>query len=119
MWLFTSVGFFSIVQKPGTEFLTIRARAAGDLDHLRARYLKSLTATTTAKGTDYPFRATATHAAVAEALGQIVRDVTYANFKDHIKAVQGAARARAYGEVWGALLDLRDGERTPDRSEAP
>ena len=27
MWLFTTVGFFSIVRKPGNAYLTVRARA--------------------------------------------------------------------------------------------
>lgn len=35
MWLFTTVGFFSIVQKPRQSGLTIRAWVATDLDSLR------------------------------------------------------------------------------------
>ena len=35
MWIFTTIGFFSIVRKPGTDFLTVRARVASDLDDLR------------------------------------------------------------------------------------
>ena len=31
MWLFTTVGFFSAVQKSGTDDLTIRARVRDDL----------------------------------------------------------------------------------------
>ena len=39
MWLFTTFGFFSAVQKPGDDFLTIRGRSAKDLDRLREKYL--------------------------------------------------------------------------------
>jgi hypothetical protein len=35
MCIFTTIGFFSIVQKPRTDFLTVRARVASDLDDLR------------------------------------------------------------------------------------
>jgi hypothetical protein len=38
MWIFTTFGFFSVVQKePGDEFLTVRARDPKDLDRLRER----------------------------------------------------------------------------------
>jgi CHAD domain-containing protein len=35
MWLFTTVGFFSIVQKTNEPLLTVRARVADDLGQLR------------------------------------------------------------------------------------
>ena len=57
MWLFTTFGFFSIVQKPGQRHLCIRARSAADLDRLRARYLPALGPIETGTGTDYPHRA--------------------------------------------------------------
>ena len=41
MWLFTTVGFFSVVQKPGTDKLTVRARVAPDLDRLRRATCRS------------------------------------------------------------------------------
>jgi hypothetical protein len=39
MWIFTTIGFFSIVQKPRTDFLTVRARVASDLDDLRKKFM--------------------------------------------------------------------------------
>ena len=42
MWLFTTSGFFSIVQKTGDVHLTVWARVAADLDALRQRYLPAL-----------------------------------------------------------------------------
>ena len=106
MWIFTTLGFFSIVQKRGTSCLTVRARANGDLDALRERYLPALAPTSAKGGTDYPWRATAEHADFAEAMKQMVLDVTYDNFKNAVAAKQGRARAGAYHDVWAALLDL-------------
>ncbi|MEO8452715.1 MAG: NUDIX domain-containing protein [Gemmatimonadota bacterium] len=110
MWFFTTIGFFSIVQKPGSEELTVRARAKGDLENLRNRYLPEMSETIGKAGTDYPWRATVAREAFAGALGRIVTDVTYGNFKDQVAKTQGKKRARAYHLVWSALLDLHDGD---------
>ena len=37
MWLFTTIGFFSVVRKPGETKLTVRARVAADLARLTER----------------------------------------------------------------------------------
>jgi hypothetical protein len=34
MWLFTTIGFLSVVQKNGEQRLTVRARSSADLDRL-------------------------------------------------------------------------------------
>lgn len=108
MWLFTNIGFFSVVQKPGTNFLTIRARVRGDLDTLRQKYLPELSPTASKGGTDYPYRATCTHAAFATAAGKIINDIGYANFKNEVASRQGKDRAHRYGKVWQALYGMPD-----------
>ena len=119
MWLFTTIGFFSIVQKPKTSHLTVRARAKGDLDNLRSRYLPELSPVTSKAGTDYPWRATVTHEAFAAAVGKMVADVTYDNFKNQVAKTQGRRRADTYHDVWSALLDLQDGDSLPPKSGPP
>ena len=57
MWLFTPDGFYSIVQKPGYDHLTVRSRVASDLDILREKFMPTLSATDEGTGTDYRFRA--------------------------------------------------------------
>jgi hypothetical protein len=106
MWLFTNIGFFSAVQKPGTDFLTVRARVKQDLDNLRQNYLPQLSATQAKGGTDYPWRATVSHVDFAAALGKIAMDIDYSNFKNEVSARQGKARASRYGKVWQALYDM-------------
>ena len=80
MWILTTVGFFSIVQKPRQTGLTIRTRVAADLDRLRTTYLPTLSATVTGAGTDYPFRATVGREEFALALAQIARDIPLPGF---------------------------------------
>jgi len=116
MWLMTNIGFFSAVQKPGTEFLTVRARVKNDLDVLRAKYLPDLSATVGRAGTDYPWRATVSHASFAAAISKLVTDIDYSNFKNEVAARQGKGRAKRYQKVWEVLYDLPE-EVQPEQAE--
>ncbi len=106
MWLFTNVGFFSIVQKPCQSGLTIRARVTSDLDRLRETYLPALSAIVTGAGTDYPYRATVGREEFAQALSQMARDITYENFKSEVAHRMGHPREQTYSKVWDRLRDL-------------
>lgn len=108
MWLVTRYGFFSVVQKPSDEDLTIRSRTRKDLEELRRRYLPEMGPIRTDEGTDYRYRATAPHAAVAEAVRRSVLDIDYANFKATVGREQGPDRARVYSRVWEDLWLLED-----------
>lgn len=112
MWVFTPIGFFSVVQKTGRSDLTIRTRVAGDLDRLREAYLPELSATVTGAGTDYRYRATIDHGAFAKGMAAIARDINYSNFKNEVARRMGHERAGVYGEVWNVLLQLENEEET-------
>jgi len=107
MWLITNFGFYSVVQKPGDTDLTIRSRVKEDLEQLRDSYLPSLGGTVEGAGTDYRYRATASHEAVAEAMGKMAMEIGYSNFKDSVAKEQGYDRAGVYHDVWDALMQLR------------
>src|SRR5208282_2003323 len=96
MWLVTKYGFFSVVQKTGEKNLTVRARVREDLDALRERYLPSLSPTVERAGSDYRYRAKASHVDFAEAMKKMVLDVSYCNFKDCVAVTQGKKRERIY-----------------------
>lgn len=119
MWLFTTVGFFSVVQKPRSPALTVRARIRADLDRLRAEYLPELGETKVTPGHDYPYRARVSHAAFAGALGRLVTDLHYGNFKDAVALKQGAARSSAYHDVWSVLRERLTSLDTAKASPAP
>lgn len=108
MWIFTTIGFFSIVQKRGDELLTVRARARKDLDALRSQYLLSLSETVEGAGTDYRYRATVPRENLAEAMSLIVVDVTYSNFKSEVARRAGPGRESLYHRVWDVMYRLRD-----------
>ncbi|EPY8492207.1 NUDIX hydrolase [Pseudomonas aeruginosa] len=108
MWLFTNFGFFSVVKKDESDDLTVRSRTKSDLDRLRNHYLPSLSASRPHEGTDYPWRATTSAFALAEAMSAIAQDIGYSNFKDEVALGLGKDRAKRYGKIWSALYDMPD-----------
>lgn len=110
MWLFTTFGFFSIVQKTEGDLLTVRARFRVDLDRLRDRYLPALSPTEDHTGTDYPYRARARRADLAEAVRQVTAGIDYSNFKDAVGQQLGGTREELYMGVWEILQEAEDVE---------
>jgi hypothetical protein len=113
MWLQTTCGFFSIVEKPedrGAGTLTVRARVEKDLEDLKAQYMPELTPINTSGDTDYRYRAKGPKAAVSAGIGRAVAGIDYSNFKNAVASRQGQARAAVYHEVWDTLLELQLGE---------
>jgi hypothetical protein len=110
MWLLTTFGFFSIVEKPedraaGT--LTVRARVRGDLVSLRAKYLPAIGEILATPDGDYAWRARVARTELAGALGRIALDIDYANFKSEVAERMGYAREQVYHEVWETLAGLQ------------
>lgn len=108
MWIFTTFGFFSVVQKkPSDELLTVRARDPEDLDRLRER-LPEL-GPTRLEGGDYCCRARVPRAAFAAGLATIASEIDYDNFKNAVQESMGSQRARVYHEVWTAAYQIQKG----------
>lgn len=110
MWLLTTFGFFSIVEKPGDRAagtLTVRARVRGDIESLRTKYLPGLGEIQDTPDADYAFRARVAKPELAAAMGHIVLDIHYANFKSQVAERMGYAREQVYHEVWETLAELQ------------
>lgn len=110
MWIVSTLGFFSIVQKPedkASGTLTVRARVRSDLDALREAVLPALGPIGTSATTDYRYRAQAPHAAVTAAMARLIADVDYSNFKSAVAKRQGAKRENLYHGVWDVLHKLQ------------
>jgi hypothetical protein len=126
MWIFSKVGFFSVVQadprKDQPLQLMVRARVADDLHALRSRYAPELGPTLHNAGTDYPYRAIITREGWAVAMSQIALDLDYRNFKNEVEARQGPARHDLYAKVWGVMYGaegkLGQTGRAPSKTRA-
>jgi ADP-ribose pyrophosphatase YjhB (NUDIX family) len=117
MWLFTTFGFFSIVEKESGDILTIRARVRSDLERLRDRYLETMSPILENKGTDYRFRATAHRRNVADALRKVTEDIQYPNFKNEVRRELDSDRERLCHDVWDVMLAAKEPTRpAPSRN---
>jgi len=108
MWLFTRLGFFSVVadrDNPG--YLLVRARMPGDLDALKSQYLPEVGLIAETPEHDYRFRASVEKKAFAAAVGRAASDITYTNFKNEVHHVQGEQRADRYAEVWSVMCEMQ------------
>jgi len=103
MWLVTTLGFFSVVQKDGESDLTVRARSRGDLDRLREQFLPDLGPTVEGAGTDYQYRAKVSHQHFSAGAARMTENIDYDNFKNAVAKRMGHQRASAYSNVWRDL----------------
>lgn len=111
MWIFSSVGFFSVVEKPedrDTGMLTVRSRVKADLDALRERFMPELGPSIKGGGTDYGYRANIPREAFSEGMKRVCESIDYPNFKNAITVQQGHHRANIYSKVWTVLRPLED-----------
>lgn len=121
MWIFSSAGFFSVVQDvDDPDVLVVRARIASDLDELR-QLVPELSTTARTPMRDYPYRARASREALARGLALVLDTLLYSNFKDSVAALQGLPREQLYAQVWSVMSNaeekLADGE--PSQPRAP
>jgi hypothetical protein len=96
MWLFLNDSFLSIVahrDKPGV--LLVRARQAGDIEAVFPD-----AKTWVDENADYPHRAEVVAEAVAQAVAERARGISYDNFKN---SVRERGRHDAYMRVWDAM----------------
>lgn len=126
MWLFTKIGFFSVVEDPqNSDVLIIRARAWKDLVALEKSIRKKKLVGTTrmlekkfremklgqpiesGPDRDYPYRMRVWRMTLSEWMKLHIEDeLNYFNFKAEVGKTN-PARERVYHSVWSALLDLQ------------
>lgn len=106
MWLMTTQGFYSVVEKKDNpDMLVVRARVRDDLKALE-RQLPGQIKIYEGIGTDYPFRIFIDRAHWEKAVREITEDISYTNFKNAVKERQGRKRANLYERLWGILWGL-------------
>lgn len=107
MWLFTTLGFFSVVAKGAPGMLCVRSRWRADLDALRTRYsalMPDMTAIEGHTGTDYAFRFYVPQAEFSAVMAATALDIAAPNFKTAVGEVSHT-RASLLGRVWQVIAD--------------
>ena len=103
MWLFTTSGFISIVNKTGA--FEVRARDAKSLETLadfaKTRIIKTPFA-------DYPYRAFTTHETFTYWVANQIEMIDYPNFKSEISLTRGPEFAIPLHKVWSAMHGVED-----------
>jgi hypothetical protein len=118
MWLFTTRGFYSVVQdKEDSRKLVVRARLHGDLEKLR-EIAPKLSDTFQLPRRDYRFRAFISRKDFAAVLPKLLAELDYTNFKDEVWAKQGSERADLYHDVWAVMYRAQDIEHRREGQEA-
>lgn len=97
MWIFTPNSFISVVDKgdPSGKTLLVRARKAGDIEHLFPDAEVQV-----GGGTDYRYRARIDREEVALKMADLVRQIDFGNFKNEVR---DHGRHDAYLDVWQAM----------------
>jgi hypothetical protein len=104
MWLFTSSGFISIVEKDA-DHLAVRARDALSLSSLVQSYGVEIRSTPTA---DYPYRIFITKDQIKNWLSNQPGQIDYKNFKSEVSITRGKNFANALLKVWSAMHAIED-----------
>jgi hypothetical protein len=119
MWIFTTRGFYSVVQDASDpNMVVIRARHRDDLVALPFLSAAPDHIIETPQA-DYPVRVRMQKRIwVEDILPALGEEITYPNFKDAVKKQQGVVRANVYTRVWAELHDLEENRpTTPPRRQ--
>jgi formylmethanofuran dehydrogenase subunit D len=106
MWLFTTSGFISIVEKDANH-LAVRARDSLSLSSLAQSYDVVIRKTPTA---DYPYRVFITKDQFKNWLSNQPGQIQYKNFKSEVTITRGKKFSHALLKVWSAMHLVEDKE---------
>jgi hypothetical protein len=112
MWLYTKLGFFSIVYKtPCTkDQLLVRTRCRQDLEALSKKLSQSSdfkAEIIESKDSDYAFRMVVSKSVLAPFMADLIKNLDYANFKGTIP-YNDRFRHDAYFKCWDAMYEWQE-----------
>jgi hypothetical protein len=112
MWIFTPIGFFSVVADRGGKGVWVRARFEGDLERLRDQVLPTMAAIAETPDADYRFRVLVPRRQWTAAARRLAERIDYDNFKTEV-ARHDPDRAHLYMGVWSHLRRAQEADRPP------
>jgi hypothetical protein len=106
MWVFTEIGFVSVVRKNDRpDLYTVRSRDRQSLEPLAAMAKVEIVASPLG---DYPYRAFVEPAVFTEWLADQASQIEYSNFKSRVSQTRGLDYTDALHDVWLAMLKTSD-----------
>ena len=115
MWIFTTRGFFSIVEhKKDPNRVVIRARIRKDIDNIKMLFEElglRVSDVVENVGSDYRYRVFASRPDWASVITQLITDMGYTNFKNAVFDVDSPKvrdkRHEAYLDIWAIMQELQ------------
>lgn len=109
MWIFTPLGYFSVVQANADE-LMIRSRCKADLERLvlvlGEPHVEIVS--TLKPHCDYPFRLFVQRERFGDYMKAFTENITYTNFKDEVASVDADRSHGPYLKIWSVLRSALD-----------
>jgi hypothetical protein len=113
MWLLTSIGFYSIVEKP-TGTICLRARSKADMQAF-VELMPGCTKPIHTPQGDYPWRVNVSRSRFNREFYRLAETITYPNFKQKV-AETNPERAELYAPVWAHLMEIEREESNQSES---
>ena len=112
MWLYTKLGFFSIVHKPPCkkDELLVRTRCRQDLEALSKKLSQASDFTgeiIEAPDSDYAYRMVVPRSVLTPFMADLITNLAYANFKGTIP-YNDRPRHSAYFKCWDAMYEWQE-----------
>jgi hypothetical protein len=108
MWIMTSIGFFSIVEKP-KGYMCIRSRILRDLERFQ-HLIPGSDPIVRTRMSDYRYRTFMPRERFEKEFFRFSKLITYDNFKDEVKR-HNPRREKLYHKVWADLLAIESEEK--------
>ena len=107
MWLFTTDGFYSVVQDTyDNTKVIVRARTKEDILRLAHKLGGEITVRHTPTA-DYEWRIHMSRILWGTYLGTALAEIDYPNFKNAVASKMEPGRAGLYQRVWATMLELQ------------
>lgn len=113
MWLFSTKGFYSVVQVEGAkDMFLLRARARQDIANLFPTIKKRRIIEKGSRNADYRFRIQITKEDLKKITASIIDELDYTNFKRKISTCnEQRDKMEAYNEIWFAMYSFQESKR--------